>query len=371
MDSCFREVYKGKRVLVTGHTGFKGGWLSLWLKELGAEVLGYALEPPTNPCFFDAVRLADKIEHVLGDIRDEKEIHCVIDNFRPEFIFHLAAQPLVRLSYKEPRLTYETNIMGTINLLETIRKADFVKVVVNITSDKCYENKEWVYGYRESDPMGGNDPYSSSKGCAEIVTSAYRRSFFSSERFSEHRVALSSVRAGNVIGGGDWGEDRLVPDCMKALSDDRAVIIRNPNAIRPWQHILEVLSGYLWLGALMYQDGPIYSGAWNFGPTDGEIVSVEELVKLIINYWGKGTYSVDKSRHPHEANLLKLDCSRANSILEWKAVYNLHKAINETVCWYKEYYDSRRGTRIYDTTINQILRYISHATEKGIKWSAK
>lgn len=369
MDSCFGGIYKGKRVLVTGHTGFKGGWLSLWLKELGAEVLGYSLEPPTSPNLFKAIRLDNKIVHILGDIRDEQNLFCVFDDFQPEFVFHLAAQPLVRLSYKEPRLTYETNIMGTINLLEAIKETDSVRVVVNITSDKCYENKEWVYGYREIDPMGGHDPYSSSKGCAELVTSAYRSSFFNPERYNEHKVALSSVRAGNVIGGGDWGEDRLIPDCVKSLSQDKAILIRSPKATRPWQHVLEPLSGYLWLGALMYQNGITYSSAWNFGPGDGEMLSVEKIVGLIIKHWGKGSYSLDISNHPHEAILLKLDCSIAYAILKWKSIYDVYRAMEETVQWYKEYYNSHGKGQMYDTTFNQIVGYIGHAREKGIEWS--
>ncbi len=371
MDNCFNGSYKDKRVLVTGHTGFKGAWLSLWLKKLGAEVVGYALEPPTSPSLFEAIRLEDKITHIIGDIRDEDKLLSVFYDFQPEFVFHLAAQPLVRLSYREPKLTYETNVIGTINLLEAVRKTDSVRVVVNITSDKCYDNKEWVYGYREIDPMGGYDPYSSSKGCAELVTSAYRFSFFNTEKYNEHQVALSSVRAGNVIGGGDWGEDRLIPDCVKSLSQDKVILVRNPEAIRPWQHVLEPLSGYLWLGALMCQDGHgiKLSSAWNFGPPDGKILSVEEVVKLVIRLWGKGSYSLDISNHPHEAALLKLDCSKAHTVLKWEPIYDIYTAVEKTILWYKEYYDSYKSAKMYDISFNQIVSYIEYAREKGIAWS--
>ncbi len=354
-------VYKNKKVLVTGHTGFKGAWLSVWLKELGAKVVGYSLKPPTNPNLFDAINLKDKITHVIGDIRDEKHLTEIFKKHKPEFVFHLAAQSLVRRSYKEARLTYETNVMGTVNVLETVKKTKSVKACLIVTSDKCYENKERVYAYKETDPMGGYDPYSSSKGCAELVTSAYTRSFFNPRDYGKiHNVGLSSIRAGNVIGGGDWGEDRLVPDCIRALSKNKKIIIRNPQAIRPWQYILDPLSGYLSLGALMYKDGAKYSGPWNFGPYDKNIITVEALVKLVIKQWGGGSYTIDNSNHPYEAFLLKLDASKARKKLGWDPIYDVNGSIEKTVKWYKKFYSGLRNDDLYKLTLEEIK---SH--EKG------
>ena len=362
MDNYFRNTYKNKKVLITGHTGFKGSWLSLWLTELGANVIGYSLEPPTEPNLFESVNLKDKITHIIGDVRDEKHLTAIFEKYLPEFVFHLAAQPLVRISYKEPKLTYETNVMGTVNVLEAVRKTKSVRVCVIITSDKCYENKEWVYGYRETDPMGGYDPYSSSKGCAELVTSAYRKSFFNPEDYGKnHNVALSSVRAGNVIGGGDWGEDRLIPDCVRALSQNKAIVIRNPQATRPWQYILEPLAGYLLLGALMHEGGTKYSSAWNFGPNGESIITVEELVKLVIKHWGSGNYTMDTSTHPHEAGLLKLDASKARALLGWKPIYDVYEAVEKTINWYKNFYNGMRKEELYEFTIGEIMEYSNHA----------
>lgn len=287
MSAMFDEIYKNKRVLITGHTGFKGSWLAIWLKELGADVVGYSLDPPSEPNNFEATRLREKITHIHGDIRDLDRLMETFKKYQPEFVFHLAAQPLVRLSYNEPKMTFDTNIGGTVNVFEAVRKTPSVKVLVNITSDKCYENKEWVWGYRENDPMGGHDPYSASKGCAELVFSAYLKSFFSQNAAQKSgdmtqlreqlgscpqistsgpRLGAASARAGNVIGGGDWGTDRLVPDCIRALSRHQPIGIRSPKAVRPWQHVLEPLGGYLLLGAALWQDPQKYSGAWNFGP---------------------------------------------------------------------------------------------------------
>ena len=358
MDNYFWGVYKGKQILITGHTGFKGSWLSLWLKELGADVIGYALEPPTKPNLFEALSLNEKITHIISDIRDEEHLISVFEKYQPEFVFHLTAQPLVKLSYKEPKLTYETNVMGTVNVLEAVRKTNSVRVCIIVTSDKCYENKEWVYGYRETDPMGGYDPYSSSKGCAELVTSAYIRSFFNPEDYGKsHNVALSSVRAGNVIGGGDWGEDRLIPDCVRALSQNKTIVVRNPQATRPWQYVLEPLSGYLLLGALMYEDGAKYSGPWNFGPNDESILTVEELVKLVIKYGGSGSYTIDTSSHPHEAGLLKLDASKARALLGWKPIYDVYEAVEKTINWYKNFYNGMRGEELYEFIVREITGY--------------
>jgi len=357
-NNIFNNVYNGKRVLVTGHTGFKGGWLSLWLKELGTNVIGYSLEPPTKPSFFEAIGLKNKIIHIIGDVRNEKHLLSVFEKYQPEFVFHLAAQSLVRFSYKEPRLTYETNVMGTVNILEAIRKSKSVRAAVIITSDKCYENKEWIWGYRENDPVGGYDPYSSSKGCAELVVSAYRCSFLNPINQNGHKIAISSVRAGNVIGGGDWREDRLIPDCIKSLSENKPIIIRNPDAIRPWQHVLEPLSGYLLLGAKMYKDGAKYNGAWNFGPSDSDLITVEEITKKIVSYWGSGKYKNEISlKNPHEAKLLKLDCSKARSILKWYPVYNINEALLKTVGWYKMFYNETEENNLYIYTVKQIRDY--------------
>jgi len=360
--NSFKNVYSGKKVLITGHTGFKGSWLTLWLSKLGADILGYSLEPPTSPNLFTILNLDKKIKHVIGDIRDEQKLLKVFQDFNPDIVFHLAAQPLVRFSYREPKLTYETNIMGTVNLYEAARKTESVRAIVTITSDKCYENKEWIYGYRENDPMGGYDPYSSSKGCAELITSAYRNSFF-----EKNGVAIATVRAGNVIGGGDWAEDRLVPDCVRFLSAGKDIVIRNPNAIRPWQHVLEPLSGYLWLGALMLSDKDKYNCAWNFGPNDNDVLTVGEVVELVIKYWGNGNYLVDSSKQPHEAKILKLDAGKAHLLLNWMPAYNVYEAINKSIDWYKAYYDGNVDMESY--TIGQIEEYVGIAKNKKIKWS--
>lgn len=369
MDDIFLSVFKGKNVLVTGHTGFSGSWLSLWLSELGARVIGYSLDPPTKPNLFDAIGLKNQIEsHIIGDIRDYDYLKSIFQKYQPVFAFHLAAQPLVRLSYREPRLTYETNVTGTVNVLEAVRKTKSVKVCVIVTSDKCYENKGWIYGYREIDPMGGYDPYSSSKGCAELVTTAYRRSFFNPKEYGKtHTVVLSSVRAGNMIGGGDWGEDRIIPDCVRALSEGRAIIIRNPTATRPWQYVLEPLSGYLWLGALMYRDGTKYSGAWNFGPNGSDTLTVEGLVGLLLNEWGNGEYEI-RTDGLHEAHLLRLDTSKANSMLKWKPVYDIHSATKETAVWHKTFF-SNGVESIHNFTVSQIDKYVRKAKTDGSLWA--
>lgn len=365
MDKHLKEIYGNRRVLITGHTGFKGSWLSLWLTELGASVIGYSLEPPTEPNLFDFINLKDKVTHITGDVRDEKLLNSVFKKYQPEFIFHLAAQPLVRISYNEPKITYETNVMGTVNILEAVRKTNSVRVCIIITSDKCYENKEWVYGYRETDPMGGYDPYSSSKGCAELVTATYRRSFFNSKDYGKvHNVALSSVRAGNVIGGGDWGEDRIIPDCVRALSQKKEIVVRNPRATRPWQYVLEPLSGYLLLGTLMYENGAEYSSAWNFGPNDESIITVEELVKLVIKHWDSGSYTIDTSSHPHEAGFLKIDTSKARALLGWKPIYNIYEAFEKTINWYRYFYNGMGNEELYEFTIKDIMEYVNRMSDE-------
>lgn len=359
MDNYLKNSYKDKTILITGHTGFNGSWLTLWLTKLGAKVIGYSLEPPTEPNLFEILELENKIDtHIIGDVRDYKHLFSVFKEYNPEYVFHLAAQSLVRFSYKEPKLTYETNIIGTVNVLEAVRKTRSIKVCIIVTSDKCYENKEWIYGYREIDPMGGYDPYSSSKGCAELVVSSYRRSFFNPKDYGKtHNLALSSVRAGNMIGGGDWGEDRIVPDCMRALSKGETIVIRDPLAIRPWQYILEPLSGYLLLGAFMHKNRIKYSDAWNFGPNNECIMPVEELVKLVIKYWGNGEYTIDTSVHPHEAGFLKLDASKAHVLLGWEPIYNINEAIERTINWYRNFYRGMRKEELYSFTVNEIQEY--------------
>ena len=354
MVSPLRNFYCGKQVLVTGHTGFKGSWLSLWLKELGASVVGYALEPQTTPSLFTELNLKSHITSVIGDIRDENCISSVIKKYRPEIVFHLAAQPLVQRAYLEPKLTYETNVMGTINLLESIRHIQCVRSCVVVTSDKCYENKEWVFGYREIDPLGGHDPYSSSKACAELVTTSYRRSFFNPNNYGSKQItSLSTVRAGNVIGGGDWNKNRIIADCVRDLSQKKTIKIRNPHATRPWQYILDPLSGYLILGARMYDDES-FGDAWNFGPNDESVITVENLVRLVINHWGDGSYGVSESITHHEAGLLKLDSSKVRSLLNWKPVYSVDEAVKRTVGWYKSFYSGKNGRALNDLTVNEI-----------------
>ncbi|MDH4276236.1 MAG: CDP-glucose 4,6-dehydratase, partial [Gammaproteobacteria bacterium] len=297
-----------KRVFLTGHTGFKGSWLSLWLQNMGAEVCGFAIEPPTTPNLFTTANVSQGMRSTMGDIRDYESVHRAMQLFNPEIVIHMAAQPLVRLSYKEPVLTYSTNVMGTVHVLEAARNVANVRAIINVTTDKCYENKEWVWAYRENEPMGGYDPYSNSKGCSELVTSAYRQSYFTSDS-----VAVATARAGNVIGGGDWAEDRLIPDILRAFEMRKPVNIRNPSAIRPWQHVLEPLSGYLMLAQHLCSDeGQKYAQAWNFGPNEDDVKPVQWIVEQLANNWGNGaTWQMDNALHPHEAHYLKLDISKA------------------------------------------------------------
>lgn len=349
------NIFKNKNVLVTGHTGFKGSWLSIWLKELGANVIGYALEPINPEDNFCLSGLKDNMVDIRGDIRDSTLLNEVFKKYKPEIVFHLAAQPLVRYSYEHPKYTYEVNVIGSLNLLEAVRNSQYTKAAVIITSDKCYENKEWIWGYRENDPMGGYDPYSSSKGCVEVLVSSYRNSFFNPKEYANHNKVIASVRAGNVIGGGDWSKDRIVPDCINALKTNKSIILRNPNAIRPWQHVLEPLGGYLKLGSQLLKYGTEFSGAWNFGPREESIVSVEEIVKKIIKYWGYGHYKIlgSSSNSLHEANLLNLDISKAKFKLQWQPNWNVDKAIEKTVEWYKNY----NNTDVYNLCVKQINEY--------------
>jgi CDP-glucose 4,6-dehydratase len=329
----FDNVFRGKTVLVTGHTGFKGSWLSIWLKELGADVVGYALEPYTPNDNFVVAKLKYKMESYFGDVRDYERLKVVFNSCKPEIVFHLAAQPLVRESYRQPKLTYDVNIGGMVNLLECCRLTQSVKAIINVTSDKCYENKEWVWGYRENDVLGGHDPYSSSKACSEMITSAYRESFF-----REQVKFVSTVRAGNVIGGGDWREDRLVPDCIRALKNNKPIGIRNPESVRPWQYVLEPLYGYLLLASKMWNDyGEKYSGAWNFAPERSSVITVGELAEKLVKYWGNGRYEdlTGGLEQPYEAKMLMLDNSKAVNLLGWKPVLSIDEAIDYTVRWYK------------------------------------
>ncbi len=326
--------WKAKKVFVTGHTGFKGSWLCLWLHALGAEVTGYALEPPTDPNLFGLARVDELVRSVIGDVRDLERLQREMTVAAPEIVIHMAAQPLVRDSYRIPVETYATNVMGTVHLLEAVRGCPFVRAVVNVTTDKVYENREWVWGYRENEPFGGYDPYSNSKGCAELVTAAYRSSYFNPRDYERHGVAVASARAGNVIGGGDWAGDRLIPDCIRALLAGETILIRNPHAIRPWQHVLEPLAGYLLLAERLFTDGPRYAEGWNFGPLDEDARPVEWLVRRLCEMWGGGArYRLDEGEHPHEAHYLKLDCSKARAELGWQPRWGLGQALERIAEW--------------------------------------
>lgn len=328
--------WRDRRVFLTGHTGFKGGWLSLWLQEMGAAVKGYALAAPTEPSLFEAAEVFAGMDSEIADVRDAQTLSQSLQAFNPEIVFHLAAQPLVRLSYDDPIDTYSTNIMGTAHLLEACRQASGVRSIVVITSDKCYENREWPWGYRENEAMGGYDPYSSSKGCAELVTASYRQSFFNPDDYRHHGVGLASARAGNVIGGGDWALDRLVPDVLSAFEKGQPVEIRNPHAIRPWQHVLEPLAGYLRLAEMLHADGAGFAGPWNFGPDEADAQSVEAVVEQLAANWGNGAqWSLSEGEHPHEAHYLKLDCSKARAQLHWRPALNLADCLRQAVSWHK------------------------------------
>ena len=330
------QFWAGKRVFLTGHTGFKGSWLSLWLQSMGANVTGFSLLPPTTPSLFEAAHVADGMQSIVGDVRDLVSLQKAMGDAKPEIVIHMAAQALVRHSYDNPVETYSTNVMGTVHLLEAVRGTPSVKAVLNVTSDKCYENREWVWGYRENEPMGGFDPYSNSKGCAELVTSAYRNSYFHPEKYKEHGVAIGSGRAGNVIGGGDWARDRLIPDTMRAIVQGKPVGIRNPHSVRPWQHVLEPLSGYLLLAQRLHEDGPAFAEGWNFGPNDDDSKPVQWIVDGLTRAWGEGaSWKLDGGDHPHEAHYLKLDCSKAKTCLPWQPRWSLATAIDQICVWHK------------------------------------
>lgn len=335
------HFWQGKRVFLTGDTGFKGSWLSLWLQSLGAKVTGYALQPPTKPNLYEIANIAKNMNSIFGDIRDLQTLKQAMQKAQPEIVIHMAAQALVRKSYMEPVETYAINVMGTVHLLESVRHTSSVKAVVVVTTDKCYENKEWSWGYRENEPMGGHDPYSNSKGCAELVTAAYRNSFFNpSTNKNQSSIAVATARAGNVIGGGDWATDRLVPDILLAVEKNQPVLIRNPHAIRPWQHVLEPLSGYLTLAEHLYTKGQAFAESWNFGPQDDDARPVQWIVEQIVSNWGKSANWVhDKSNHPHEANYLKLDISKAKARLGWQPRWKLATALQHIINWHKAWLD--------------------------------
>jgi len=349
--------YKNRRVLVTGHTGFKGSWLCLLLNQLGADVYGYALEPPTHPSLFNEARIDELMTSYIGDVRNLNDLQEVVKKVQPEIVIHMAAQPLVRESYKIPVETYSINVMGTVHLLEACRNTKSVKAIVNVTTDKCYENREWHWGYRENEPMGGYDPYSNSKGCSELVTSAYRNSFFNPKDYEKHGVAIASARAGNVIGGGDWADDRLIPDFIRSITKDEKVLIRSPYAIRPWQHVLEPLTGYLTLAAKLYTEGVQYAQGWNFGPEDSDAQNVEWITNTICQLWGEGaSFEIDQNPQPHEANYLKLDCSKAKAELGWVPKWNIETTLKSIVDWNKAYLKS---DDIREVTNNQINQYFN------------
>lgn len=352
------NFWKDKRVFLTGHTGFKGSWLSLWLQSLGSNLTGFALDPYTKPSFFELANIERDMHSIIGDIRDFKKIKNAIDNFKPEIIIHMAAQPIVRRSYKDPIETYSTNIMGTVHLLEAAREIGGVKAFLNVTSDKCYENKEVDIAYSEDQVLGGHDPYSSSKACSEIITKAYHSSFFDKNSYLEHGVSLASVRAGNVIGGGDWSEDRLIPDVIRAIQRNENFLIRKPLAIRPWQHVLEPLSGYLKLIEFLFIKGPDYAEAWNFGPYPDQAKSVKWIASSLIEYWASNiNIEFDSHLNPHEANYLKLDISKAIKKLNWRPKWDTYMSIIKICEWHKAHINNE-DMRAF--TLNQIQEYIKY-----------
>jgi CDP-glucose 4,6-dehydratase len=351
-DLPFENVFAGRRVLVTGHTGFKGSWLCAWLLKLGADVTGFALPPATSPCHFDLLGLEGRMRHIVGDLRDPAAVMAAVEAAKPEIVFHMAAQALVRYSYDEPVETFDTNVMGTVHVLDAVRRVGGVKVVINITSDKAYDNKEWIWGYRENDPMGGRDPYSASKGAAELVFHAYAQSFL-----NPAGILSASVRAGNVVGGGDWAADRIIPDCIRAIERGEPVFLRNPTAVRPWQHVLEPLGGYMMVAAkLMAGARGIETGeGWNFGPSARDCQPVIRLAEAVVAHWGKGSVEVAPATDAkHEAHLLRLNCDKSNNILGWWPAWRFEDTMRETVGWYKAWSE---GRPVWDITMDQIAAY--------------
>ncbi|NVN95420.1 MAG: CDP-glucose 4,6-dehydratase [Bacteroidetes bacterium] len=358
VENINKLFWKGKRVLITGHTGFKGSWLCLILKEMDAEVYGYALDPPTQPSLFKEAHIEKLITSSIGDIRDYEKFSKFLLSVKPDIIIHMAAQALVRESYKNPVETYAVNVMGTVNLFEAIRHTTGIKAVVNVTTDKCYENREWHWGYRENEPMGGYDPYSNSKGCSELVTASFRNSFFNSKDYSKHGIAIATARAGNVIGGGDWAEDRLIPDFIRAISKGEKLKIRSPFAIRPWQHVLEPLSGYLILAEKLFNNGVEFAEAWNFGPDDNDAKNVEWITSKMCKLWGENAaYEIDNNPQPHEANYLKLDCSKAKNILDWHPRWNLEQSLSYIIDWNKSFLKGDDMREVCKIQIREYFRF--------------
>ena len=369
LTNLFSGIFKDKTVFVTGHTGFIGSWLTEWLCELNANVVGYSLEPTTEPSLFETLELEKRITHIVGDVNDHPKLEKSVQEYSPEFVFHLAAQPLVQTSYKQPLETIQTNVIGAANLLESIRKTSSVKVCVIVTSDKCYENRELDYAYKETDPLGGYDPYSASKGAVELVTSSYRNSFFNPKDFDRHGISLSTSRIGNVIGGGDWAKNRLIPDSIRSLSTKQDIHIRNPTAVRPWQHVLESISGLFCLSKKMWDNPSLYAQPWNFGPLiNNENITVSQLTSQIISEWGSGNWNEVSHDEHHEANLLMLDSSKAIEKLDWHPVYSIKDAIGKTISWYKEYFTN--DNNMQEFTQNQILEYVEHAKKMNIVWAS-
>jgi CDP-glucose 4,6-dehydratase len=355
MKPINKEFWHGKRVFITGHTGFKGSWLATWLRRMGADVTGYSLPPPTAPSMYAEARVGDGIRSIEGDVRDLPNLEACMSRYSPEIVIHLAAQAMVKTGYSDPLTTYTSNVVGTLHMLESVRKVPSVRVVVTITSDKCYDNQEWIWGYRENDRMGGHDPYSSSKGCAELLISAYRDSYFPPARIADHGVALASTRAGNVIGGGDWSADRLVPDVMRAIMKREPVQIRRPAAIRPWQFVLEPLRGYLDLAERLWHQGEEFAEGWNFGPDPEQIQPVQWIVEHLAEKWGEGaSWSLDQAIHPHEDHFLRLDCTKAKTLLGWRPALALETALDWIVEWYRA---STTGDDVRELTEEQIARY--------------
>jgi CDP-glucose 4,6-dehydratase len=354
-DIFYNNLYKDRKVLITGHTGFKGSWLCLLLNKLGADVYGYAHEPPTIPSLYNEAKIGELVTSFIGDIRDYKKLSEVVCRVQPEIIIHMAAQALVIESYNNPRETYEVNVIGTVNLLEAARFERSIKVILNVTTDKCYENKEWHWGYRENEAMGGYDPYSNSKGCSELVTTSFRSSYFNPDDYRNHGVALASARAGNVIGGGDWAKDRLIPDFIRAIVNGEKLKIRSPYSIRPWQHVLEPLSGYLTLCEKLFIDGPAFAEAWNFGPNDEDAKNVEWITKTICDYWGEGAaFEVEANPKLHEANYLRLDCSKAKAELGWNPKWDVKTTLKYIVDWNKAWINKENVRSVCE---RQIMEY--------------
>ncbi|CCB87582.1 CDP-glucose 4,6-dehydratase [Parachlamydia acanthamoebae] len=367
MINYFGDVFKGLPVLITGHTGFKGSWLSIWLQALGAKVIGYSLPAPTQPSHFSITHLDQKMVHITGDICHYDKIYDTIQEHQPAFVFHLAAQSLVLKSYTDPKETFDANVGGTVNVLEAVRNSECVKGCLVITTDKCYENKEWTWGYRENDTLGGSDPYSASKAMAELATQAYRASFFESSK------CVASARAGNVIGGGDFSDFRLVPDSMKALMSNKLIEVRNPHSVRPWLHVLDALSGYLCLAQNLLQHEQTFAGAWNFGPMEQQGVSVEALVQKAVDYWGEGDWiNLEAIGQKREMHLLRLNWDQAAHHLKWHPVYNWHEALEDTVKWFKAFHNDPKvadNENMYQVALDHIKKYCIYAQKRELKWA--